>query len=71
MSDNHREMMRPDGFEAELRTAQVVDGACWGALALYRRGDTAAFDQREVEFVAGLGPHLAQGLRTCLLAVAI
>ena len=70
-SHRYREMMRPDGFEAELRAAQVVDGACWGALALYRRGDTAAFDQRKVEFVAGLGPHLAQGLRTCLLAVAI
>ena len=70
-SRRYRQMMRPDGFEAELRAAQVVDGACWGALALYRRGDDAAFDPREVEFVAELGPHLAEGLRTCLLAVAI
>jgi len=70
-SHRYREMMRPDGFEAELRATQVVDGACWGALALYRRGDRAAFDQREVEFVATLGPHLAEGLRTSLLAAAI
>lgn len=70
-SHRYRQMMRRDGFEAELRAAQVVDGTCWGALALYRRGDSAAFDQREVEFVAGLGPHLAEGLRTCLLAAAI
>jgi DNA-binding CsgD family transcriptional regulator len=70
-SHRYREMMRPDGFEAELRATQVVDGACWGALALYRRGDRATFDRREVEFVATLGPHLAEGLRTSLLAAAI
>ncbi len=70
-SHRYREIMRPDGFEAELRATQVVDGACWGALALYRRGDRAAFDQREVEFVATLGPHVAEGLRTSLLAAAI
>jgi DNA-binding CsgD family transcriptional regulator len=70
-SNRYREMMRPDGFEAELRASQVLDGACWGALALYRRGDSAAFDKREVEFVARLGPHLAEGLRTSLLAAAI
>jgi DNA-binding CsgD family transcriptional regulator len=70
-SRRYREMMRPDGFEAELRASQVVDGACWGALALYRRGDGAAFGQREVDFVAKLGPHLAEGLRTSLLAAAI
>lgn len=70
-SHRYRELMRPDGFEAELRASQVVDGACWGALALYRRGDSAPFDRREVEFVAALGPHLAEGLRTCLLAAAI
>jgi DNA-binding CsgD family transcriptional regulator len=64
-------MMRPDGFEAELRASQVVDGACWGALALYRRGDSPAFDKREIQFVARLGPHLAEGLRTSLLAAAI
>ena len=70
-SRRYREMMRPDGFEAELRASQVVDGACWGALALYRRGESPAFDKREVQFVARLGPHLAEGLRTSLLAAAI
>jgi len=70
-SRRYREMMRPDGFEAELRASQVVDGACWGALALYRRGDSPGFDKREVEFVARLGPHFAEGLRTSLLAAAI
>jgi DNA-binding CsgD family transcriptional regulator len=69
-SSRYREMMRPDGFEAELRAVQVVDGACWGALALYRRGDSPPFERREVEFVARLGPHLAEGLRVSLLAAA-
>ena len=71
LSSRYRGMMRPDGFEAELRASQVVDGACWGALALYRRGDSPAFEQREIEFVARLGPHLAGGLRTSLLVAAI
>jgi DNA-binding CsgD family transcriptional regulator len=70
-SSRYREMMRPDGFEDELRASQVVDGACWGALALYRRGDSAGFEERETEFVARLGPHLAEGLRTSLLAAAV
>lgn len=70
-SRRYREMMRPDGFEAELRASQVIDGACWGALALYRRGAGAEFEQREVEFVARLGAHLAEGLRTSLLTAAI
>ena len=71
LSSRYRGMMRPDGFEAELRASQVVDGACWGALALYRRGDSPGFEQREIEFVARLGPHLAEGLRTSLLVAAI
>jgi DNA-binding CsgD family transcriptional regulator len=49
----------------------VVDGACWGALALYRRDESPAFDKREVQFVARLGPHLAEGLRASMLAAAI
>jgi DNA-binding CsgD family transcriptional regulator len=71
LSSRYRGMMRPDGFEAELRAAQVVDGACWGALALYRRGDSPAFEQHEIDFVARLGPHLAEGLRTSLVVTAI
>ncbi len=70
-SSRYREMMRPDGFEAELRASQVVDGECWGALALYRRGDKPDFDKREIELVARLGPHVAEGLRTSLLVAAI
>jgi DNA-binding CsgD family transcriptional regulator len=70
-SARYRQMMRPDGFEFELRASQVVDGACWGALALYRRGGSPAFERREVEFVSKLGPHLAEGLRTSLLVAAI
>ncbi|RWM06980.1 helix-turn-helix transcriptional regulator [Mesorhizobium sp.] len=70
-SARYRRMMRPDGFEFELRASQAVDGACWGALALYRRGGSPAFERHEVEFVSKLGPHLAEGLRTSLLAAAI
>lgn len=70
-SRRYREMMRPDAFEAELRAAQIVDGECWGALALYRRGDGAVFHSQEVDLVMSVGTHLAEGLRASLLAAAI
>jgi DNA-binding CsgD family transcriptional regulator len=70
-SRRYREIIRPDGFEGELRASQVVDRACWGALALYRKRGEPAFDDREAGFIARLGPHLAEGLRTTLLAAAV
>jgi DNA-binding CsgD family transcriptional regulator len=52
----------------ELRVAFVDDGWCWGIAALLRwRG---RFAGREAEFVAGVAGHVAQGLRTALLAAA-
>lgn len=69
-SSRYMKMLRPDGFAAELRASQVIDGACWGALALYRRGSSPEFERHEIELVARLGPHLAEGLRTSLLAAA-
>jgi hypothetical protein len=69
-SRRYRELLHPSGNEAELRASQVVDGACWGALGLYRKSRRPDFDDREADFLARLGPHLAAGLRKSLLAIA-
>jgi GAF domain len=69
-SRRYRELLHPSGNDAELRASQVVDGACWGALALYRKSRRPDFDEREADFLERLGPHLAAGLRMSLLAIA-
>lgn len=70
-SNRYQQLMWPDGMTAELRSAQAVDGACWGALALYRAAGRPDFDQHDARLLADLAPHLAHGLRTALLADAI
>lgn len=70
-SRRYQQMMWPDGMAEELRSAQTVDGACWGALALYRAAGSPGFDEHDVRLLTDLGPHLAHGLRTALLADAI
>ncbi|MBB3083294.1 helix-turn-helix transcriptional regulator [Geodermatophilus sabuli] len=70
-SNRYQQLMWPDRMTAELRSAQTVDGACWGALALYRAADRPGFDEHDVRLLADLAPHLAHGLRTALLADAI
>lgn len=70
-SARYQQLMWPDRMTAELRTAQTVDGVCWGALALYRAEGRPDFDEGEARLLADLAPHLAQGLRTALLADAI
>jgi DNA-binding CsgD family transcriptional regulator len=70
-SPRYQQLMWPDRMTAELRSAQTVDGACWGALALYRAAGSPGFDEHDVRLLADLAPHLAHGLRTALLADAI
>ncbi len=57
-------------FEDEMRAALTVDGRTWGFLALFRDGPGAAFTPLEQSFLSGLGPSLAGGLRSGLLAAA-
>ena len=70
-SDRYQQLMWPDRMTAELRSAQTVGGACWGALALYRAAGSPGFDEQDVQLLADIAPHLAHGLRTALLADAI
>lgn len=52
--------MRPLGLSHELRAVFRVDGMCWGAAGMVRRGD---FSDREVEFISSVAPALATATR--------
>jgi DNA-binding CsgD family transcriptional regulator len=53
----------------EVRFALRVDGGTWGFMALFRDG-RGSFTATEQEFLSGVAPSLATGLRTGLLAAA-
>ncbi|MBS1679719.1 MAG: LuxR family transcriptional regulator [Actinobacteria bacterium] len=70
-SRRHRELMRPHGFDDELRAAIVGPGGAWGAIALQRGAGERRFDRDDADLLASLSPVLAEGLRqTVLLAAA-
>lgn len=54
------EVWRPLGLSHELRAVFRVDGMCWGAAGMVRRGD---FSDREVEFISSVAPALATATR--------
>jgi DNA-binding CsgD family transcriptional regulator len=66
-SERYREILAPLGLGDELRAVLRGDGAAWGVMCLHRRLEDPAFSARDLAFVHGLIPHLAQGLRTALL----
>jgi DNA-binding CsgD family transcriptional regulator len=47
----------------EVRAACVVDGQCWGGIALYRTGDHPDFSLAEAALLQAVSPLLAAGLR--------
>ncbi len=57
-------------FGDEMRAALTVDGTTWGFLALFREGAGATFSPLEQAYLGSLGPSLATGLRSGLLAEA-
>jgi DNA-binding CsgD family transcriptional regulator len=69
-SPRYLRVLRPMGWQHELRAALRVHGTCWGYLALFRGPADPDFSGREVAFVASVVPHLARALRTLQLAQA-
>ena len=57
------EVWRPLGLRHELRAVFRVDGTCWAAAGLVRRGE---FTDREAEFVASVAPALAAATRVAV-----
>src|ERR1700694_3059070 len=62
-----REICHPAGLRDELRAALVIDGVCWGALALARKDSAPDFSQQEAAYVADLSAPIAAGLRASLV----
>jgi DNA-binding CsgD family transcriptional regulator len=67
-SPRYAEILRPIGLGDELRAALRTHNSCWGFLCLHREDTTTGFSPTETEFLAGLVPHLAEGLRRSVLA---
>jgi DNA-binding CsgD family transcriptional regulator len=70
-SNRYSNILRPNGFEDELRAAFVEEGAAWGGAALYRHPDSPDFEESEAGSVASVGPYIAEGLRRAILISAV
>jgi DNA-binding NarL/FixJ family response regulator len=66
-SPRWREVFHPLGLDDDLRAALVVEGTCWGYLALHRTISGGRFAPEELRFVSQVVPHLAEGLRVSLI----
>lgn len=69
-SRRYRHIVRPMGFEHELRAALVERGTAWGFVHLYRAAGRRAFDADEVGAVERAAAPLAAGLRAAASAGA-
>jgi DNA-binding CsgD family transcriptional regulator len=67
LSERYREMLAPMDLGDELRAALVAGSKCWGFMCLHRERSSPDFTPAEAAFLAGLVPHLAEGLRKALL----
>jgi DNA-binding CsgD family transcriptional regulator len=59
------DLLRPLGFEHELRAAFRVDEACWGVGTIFRQGGRD-FTDREVEFLGAVTATLAAATRAAV-----
>lgn len=64
-------ILRPNGFEDEMRAALTDEGACWGGIAMYRRGEHPDFTPEERAAIAAVTRVLAEGVRRAVLTSAI
>jgi DNA-binding CsgD family transcriptional regulator len=62
-SARYREVMSPLGLGDELRAALITGNQCWGTMCLHREDASYGFDDREVDLVRRIAPHVAEGLR--------
>jgi len=63
-----QEMLRPNGFDAELRVAFVDSAGCWGSLILVRDRGRPDFDPETLVAVERLAGRLVAGLRRTVVA---
>jgi len=62
-SARYREVMSPLGLGDELRAVLISGKQCWGAICLHREDAEHGFNDREVDVIRRIAPHVAEGLR--------
>jgi DNA-binding CsgD family transcriptional regulator len=62
-SARYRELIRPSGYEDELRLVLKIDGSPWAAIGLYRERGRPPFAAHETELMASLSEPLAATVR--------
>jgi DNA-binding CsgD family transcriptional regulator len=65
-SARYREVMSPLGLGDELRAALISGNQCWGTMCLHREDASHGFDDREVDLIRRIAPHVAEGLRRAI-----
>lgn len=70
-SIRYRELLKPNGFENELRGVFNHDGSCWGGAALYRGEDVPDFSLEEALALASISELMADGIRRAALTQAV
>ena len=63
-SARYRGLLRPQGYDDELRAVLRTGDSTWGLLGLMREAGRAPFDQTEVALVSKASPIIAAALRT-------
>jgi DNA-binding CsgD family transcriptional regulator len=62
-SVRHSELIRPQGFDDELRVVFSDCAGAWGAVCLLREPGRRGFEDSAVRFLASLAPLVAEGMR--------
>ncbi len=62
-SVRYRELVRPQGYEDELRGVFRSGGATWGSVSLYRDAARPRFTDAEVDLLTRMGEPIADALR--------
>ena len=70
-STRYTVILRPNGFENELRASLEEDGSCWGGIAMYRRDELPDFTPEEAAAVASITSLLAEGIRRAILTSSV
>ena len=69
-SPRFRDIFQPLGLGDELRAVFRVGGISWGCMCLHREAGSA-FSKEEADYVRGLAPHIAEGIRAGLLVSSL
>jgi DNA-binding CsgD family transcriptional regulator len=62
-SARYRNLLRPNGFDDELRAVLRTEGAAWAAVSLFRERGRPPFDAAEIDLVGRVSAPLAEAVR--------